>query len=77
MPTMFHSGKCPECKTTVGNLAVEEVTASAGIGSTQWRGLTLLCLSCRTVLGASLDPVALQTDLANSIARKLRPGASR
>jgi hypothetical protein len=70
--TMFHTGKCPGCKKNVSTLMMERVEISEGIGGPKWHGVNLLCPSCKTVLGATLDSVALQADLANAIGRKVR-----
>jgi len=74
---MFPTGKCPGCKKTVSTVALERIQISEGIGGPKWNGVNLLCPSCRTILGATLDPVALQADLADSIARKVRQAMSR
>ena len=75
--TMFHAGKCPGCKKTVSTVTLERVEISEGIGGPKWHGVNLCCPLCRTILGASLDPVALQTDLVNSIVRKVRQAMSK
>lgn len=75
--TIFPTGICPSCKTNVNHLALERVEISEGIGGPKWRGASLLCPSCRTVLGATFDPLALQEDMATSIVRKLRQAKTR
>ena len=57
-------GNCPKCAGVVESLELSTLTASAPGGRT-YQAATFLCPHCKTVLGASLDPVAVATDAAN------------
>jgi hypothetical protein len=70
--TMFHAGKCPGCQKRVSAVSMERVQISEGIGGPRWNGVNLLCPSCRTILGATFDPQALQTDIVKLIVAQLR-----
>jgi len=70
--TMFPTGKCPGCKTNVNSLLMERVQISEGIGGQKWQGVNSLCPSCKTVLGATFDSVALQADLIRTMRAQSR-----
>ena len=70
---MFNTGKCPnsECQKPITNVLAERIRVT-GIGQPTWTGLSLLCPSCRTVLGASIDPIAVKADIVNEITSAFR-----
>ncbi|WP_104839205.1 hypothetical protein [Sinorhizobium fredii] len=63
------TGKCPKCEKTVTRLKLEGVDATEGFSTGGWKAVTLLCPSCSTVLGAAIDPIAIKTDIINSLKR--------
>ena len=65
---MFNSGKCPntDCRRTITKVHAEDVEVMVGL-QPAWVGLSLLCPHCKTVLGASIDPIALKTDIVKEI----------
>lgn len=67
--------KCPKCEKLCPSIKLVEKDASAGIGSPTWKGVYYCCPWCQTILGASLDPVALKNDIAALVVKKLK-GAS-
>ena len=64
--------KCPKCDSLLGSMKIKEANASAGMGSVTWKGVFYLCPYCQTVLGASIDPIALKNDIVNSVVKKLK-----
>lgn len=66
---MINAGKCPKCEKTVTRLKLEGLDATVGVAGSSWKAITLLCPSCNTVLGASIDPIAIKTDIINSLKR--------
>lgn len=67
---MMATGKCPKCEKAVHQLRMEGVDAIQAFGTTGFNAITLQCPSCHTVLGAQLDPIAIRTDIINSLKRK-------
>jgi hypothetical protein len=65
------TGKCPHCKTLLLRVELEDMAVASGPGKTTWNGISYVCPSCRTILGVSIDPVALKTELADEILRAL------
>lgn len=66
---MVNSGKCPKCEKFVPYLKIEGLDAKEPFATSGWKAITLLCPSCSTVLGASIDPIAIKTDIVNSLKR--------
>ena len=67
---MLNSGQCPKCGKIPSSVNAETITVSANI-TTQWNGVSYVCPFCRTILGGSIDPVALKADLRDEIAQIL------
>ena len=65
------SGKCPECKATVTYVRIEAIDVRQGFQS-KWKGISLICGDCSTVLGVSIDPIAIRTDVVNAVVRRLK-----
>ena len=65
---MLNTGKCPntDCRKTITKVQAEKVDVMVGF-KLAWVGLSLLCPHCKTVLGASIDPIALKTDIVEAI----------
>jgi hypothetical protein len=66
-----NAGKCPKCGATVARLAIERVDITEK-HTQEWRGITLLCPSCFTVLGAAIDPIDLKNFVVEEVVHKLR-----
>jgi len=56
---------CPKCSSAVLSVNLREVPINA-IGH-QWVGVCYSCPSCATVLGVSIDPIALKSDIVDEI----------
>jgi hypothetical protein len=64
-------GKCPKCAATVARLAIERIDITEK-HTPEWRGISLVCPSCSTVLGAAIDPVDLKNFVVEEVVHKLR-----
>ena len=64
--------KCPKCEKTCSTIKLQEIDASSGLGATTWRGVYYCCPWCQTILGASLDPIAMKNDIAALVVKKLK-----
>lgn len=64
---MINSGICPKCESVVSSVRIEEVTASTGIGGTEWKAISYCCKSCDSVLSIQIDPIAIKTDTVNEL----------
>jgi len=65
------SGKCPKCDQIVSRANLNEIEASAFMG-TSWRTITYNCPHCSTILGCQIDPVAIKTDIVEEILEGLK-----
>jgi hypothetical protein len=74
--SMLPSGKCPKCQKVVGHARVEHIEIRRGFDEPAWHGVSYVCPSCSTVLGAGIDPVALKTDTVKAIVKELKKGRS-
>lgn len=77
---MIPTGKCPKCGQTIGgeiisNSKVEHITVGSSAFGPVYRGVSIVCTGCSSVLGISIDPVAIKEDIINGILKNL--GASR
>jgi hypothetical protein len=66
------TAKCPYCKSVLTHL--EYVGLDAGeSGRRDLRSIAFVCSvpSCRAVLGAQIDPIAVKTDTLNAIRKEL------
>jgi hypothetical protein len=74
------TGKCPGCGKvpTFGTINVQSVEVRGVTGDT-WNGVIYVCpdLTCQTILGAGLDPLALKADTINGVVRELRKKGAR
>jgi hypothetical protein len=66
-----NTGKCPKCEALVTRLVVERVDVVES-HKVEWRGITLLCVNCSTVLGAAIDPIDLKNFVVEEVVHKLR-----
>jgi len=67
----MNAGKCPKCEKIVSRLGIERVDITEK-HTPEWRGITLLCPSCSTVLGAAIDPIDLKNFVVEEVVHKLR-----
>jgi phage FluMu protein Com len=67
---MINVGKCPKCSKVVSNVKIEGVSVIEGF-TPAWHGISLLCPSCNSVLGVSIDPIALKADIVEEMAQRL------
>lgn len=63
---MLNSGKCPKCERLLTNVKIEHLDISEGF-SPKWHGASLICPFCSTILGVSIDPIAIKIDIVNAI----------
>ena len=64
-------GKCPKCDKLVTRANINEIEASAFMG-TNWRTVTYSCPLCNTILGCQIDPIAIKTDIVEEILEALK-----
>jgi hypothetical protein len=66
----MNSGKCPSCRQVIQSVRAEPmaIQAQMGSGGLDYNGVSYLCPSCSTILGVSVDPIALAGDLASQLA---------
>lgn len=67
----MHGGKCPKCENTMASVYIQPIDAKVPFGGDVYKAASYQCPSCRTVLGVQMDPLALETDLVNKIAKRL------
>jgi hypothetical protein len=64
-------GKCPKCDSTIiAPLTVQKHNAVVPISGPTWHAITLNCPHCSAVLGASIAPIAIRTDILNAIKKR-------
>ena len=70
----MNTGKCPGCGQVAFTVNVERINISSGPAGATWVGVSYVCPNpqCRTLLGVSIDPVALKTDIVREIGKKLK-----
>jgi hypothetical protein len=71
---MFLTGKCPKCETRPVALNIEQIKLNEGVGQAHWNGATIICPSCKTILGAGFDMTALRDDIVDRICKRLKAG---
>ena len=64
------SAKCPKCGSVVNHLEIVLMSASVR-GAPKYKAVTYVCptASCRTILSAQIDPIALRADTVSQVAR--------
>ena len=65
------TGKCPSCGKVAQHVNVDNVDVVTIEGSPKWNGIVCKCPHCNTILSASIDPVALKTDIVEEILERL------
>ncbi len=72
--------KCPKCGKAIAELRLDAIKASLDDQDRKFPAVTFSCPSCRTVLGAQIDPVAVMSGTVKGLAsamtakRPQRPG---
>jgi hypothetical protein len=56
--------KCPKCEKIVKNCPIE--FALFGDGPV-WKGIHVVCPYCKTILGSSIDPIAVKADIVREV----------
>lgn len=59
--------KCPKCENLVVRVHCEHVTI-ADLSGDEWHGNAYSCCLCGAVLGVEINPVAIGSDVADSVA---------
>jgi hypothetical protein len=67
------AAKCPKCDNLLTSLRFETVTASASFCSDSWKTVVYQCPVCFAAIGARIDPIAVQADTVNDVAKLLAP----
>lgn len=63
------TGKCPKCDKAIRGLKISHMNATTGVPgiSGGYHAMTLECPSCHAIVGAQLDPIAIQEDTARRV----------
>ncbi len=67
-------GKCPKCNEVVHRAKLDFIELGdplRALTGTTYRGYTILCQKCDTILGAGFDPLAIQADTVAQILKGL------
>lgn len=59
--------KCPKCGKPIAELRLDAMKASIEEQDKKLPAVTLSCPSCRTVLGAQIDPVTVMSGAVKSL----------
>lgn len=62
-------GKCPKCEKLL-SYATYSTPDIKQLGGRSWKGISINCPFCQTVLSMSIDPIAIKSDIVADI-RKL------
>ena len=70
---MIPMGECPKCGDIVRHAHFDEIdiAQSPGVAGPTYRGYTVICPKCQTVLGAGFDPIAIKADTIRDILKAL------
>lgn len=71
---MIKTGKCPACgQVPAFGINMQGVDIK-GTDTRSWHGVMYVCpnITCSTILGVGIDPVALKTDTIDGVVAKLR-----
>jgi hypothetical protein len=64
------AAKCPKCEAEISNVDLVGTTIGNSVFGPQLRGAMAVCPRCRSVLGVTIDPVALVRDVAKALGVK-------
>jgi hypothetical protein len=59
------AGKCPKCEKSISRVTVDHINIAEGIHV--WNGVSYLCPSCSSILGISIDPISIKTDIVEEV----------
>ena len=62
------TGKCPKCQSQLTNVNLEEMPIHVNFRPA-FRGISLLCPYCQTILYVSIDPMLLRDDILEEISQ--------
>jgi len=64
------TGKCPSpaCGRVVGTLLLEEIEILEVGSNRKFRGVNLLCNSCRTIISAMVNPWMIKEEIVAEVA---------
>ncbi|WP_313226256.1 hypothetical protein [Stutzerimonas chloritidismutans] len=68
---MINTGKCPKCEKILQNAHIEPIELKQGFNQATWNGAAISCPWCKTILSASIDPLAIKADIVNEIKKLL------
>lgn len=68
---MAISGKCPKCDALINHVNLEYIDVNVA-NLSKWKGVSYRCPFCICILGVSIDPIAIKTDIVDEILKKLR-----
>ena len=57
---MTHAGKCPKCDKPLSYVEAEKIAVRQSSEHIQWKGVSLICPSCSSILSVSIEPAELK-----------------
>lgn len=63
--------KCPKCGKPITELKLDAIKASLDEQNRKFPAVTFSCPSCRSVLGAQIDPVAVMSGTVKGLANAM------
>jgi hypothetical protein len=63
-------GKCPKCEKLV-IYATYSTPDIKQLGGHSWKGISINCSFCQTVLSIAIDPIAIKSDIVAEIKKML------
>lgn len=72
----IRGNKCPYCKAIIARAIVESIEIDTAVifPDTSYKGVTYACPGCRSVLGVSMDQIALNHDVVQRLLKALGRG---
>ncbi len=64
------NGKCPKCEKVL-TYATFSTPDIKELGGSSWKGISINCPYCYTVLSMAIDPIALKADIINGVKKAL------
>lgn len=68
---MINTGKCPKCEKILQNAHIETLNLKEGVSGPSWRGVSICCPWCKTILSVSIDPLALKDEMVKDVKKLL------
>lgn len=63
-------GKCPKCEKVL-SYATFSTPDIKQAGGQSWKGVSINCPFCHTILSIAIDPIAIKSDIVSSIRKTL------